>query len=43
MSEKVKPGGTIPRSGSYKVMQERNHAQEYEVTRSIGHYQEKSE
>lgn len=42
MSEQVEPGGTVPRSRSYKVMHAQNHAQEQEVTCPIGHHQEKS-
>jgi hypothetical protein len=42
MSEQVKPGGTVPRSGSCKVMHERDYAQEHEAICSIAHHQEKS-
>lgn len=42
MSEQVKPGETVTRSGIYNVMQDRNHAQEHEVTCVIGHHKERS-
>lgn len=42
MSKQFKPGETVPRSGIYKAMHDRNHAQEHEATCVIGHQLEKS-
>lgn len=32
MADIYKPGDTVPRSGIYKVIHDRNHAKEHEVT-----------
>lgn len=36
MSEQYKPGEKVPKSGIYKVVHDRNHAQEHEVTCVMG-------
>lgn len=42
MSKRFNPGDTVPRSGIYKVVHDRNQAQEHEMTCVIGQHQEKS-